>query len=46
MITLELYKFFFYFCVIWLVIGIVVTCTSIVRHFIKKRVEIGDHKQQ
>lgn len=45
MVSLEIYKVFFYFTVIWLIAGIAVVCFSILRHFWKKHSRKGDQRQ-
>jgi hypothetical protein len=42
MVTLHLYKLFFYFTVIWLIIGIVFVCCSIIRRLFGKKMKKGD----
>jgi hypothetical protein len=44
MVTLEMYKLAFYFTVIWLVIGIVIICCSMIGHIMKKQPGKGDRK--
>lgn len=46
MVTLYMYKLFFYFTVVWLIVGIIFVCVSIGRHLFQKRSGKGDHRWQ
>lgn len=46
MVTLDMYRLFFYFTVIWLVVGITVVCFTMARHFLARRSGKGDHREQ
>ncbi len=46
MVTLYMYKLFFYFTVVWLIIGIIIVCFFIGKHLLQKRTGKGDQRWQ
>lgn len=46
MVSLHLYRFCFYFTVIWLIAGILIVGSFMMKYVLQKRTMKGDHKRQ